>query len=63
MADLPDAIEMQKYLAGVDYPVGRHELIGIAEDNGAPAELLERLRGSDVDQFDSPTAVSSALGG
>ncbi|MEV7757634.1 DUF2795 domain-containing protein [Microbacterium sp. NPDC089180] len=63
MADLPDAIEMQKYLAGVDYPVGRHELIGIAEDNGAPEELLERLRSVDVDEFDSPTDVSSVLGG
>jgi hypothetical protein len=63
MSDLPDAIELQKYLAGVDYPVGRHELIGIAEDNGAPDDLLERLRNTDVDDFDSPTAVSSALGG
>ncbi|MBM3716618.1 DUF2795 domain-containing protein [Microbacterium enclense] len=63
MADLPNAIELQKYLGGVDYPVGRNELIGIAEDNGAPEEVLERLRASDVDRFDSPTEVSSAVGG
>lgn len=61
MAELPDAIELQKYLAGVDYPVGRHELIGVAEDNGAPEELLARLRDAKTDEFDSPTEVSSAL--
>ena len=63
MADLPNAIELQEYLGGVDYPVGRHELIGIAEDNGAPEEILERLRASKVDEFDSPTEVSSAVSG
>lgn len=63
MADLPDAIELQKYLAGVDYPVGRHELVGVAEDNGAPEQLLERLRSADVDGFDSPTDVSRVLVG
>jgi Protein of unknown function (DUF2795) len=36
--------EVNRYLEGVDYPASKEDLASVAEDNGAPEELLERLR-------------------
>ncbi|MFE7844953.1 DUF2795 domain-containing protein [Microbacterium sp. NPDC057407] len=63
MADRPAAIEVQKYLGGVDYPVSKDQLVSTARENGAPDDLVEALENSDQDSFDAPTDVSSALAG
>ena len=36
--------EVSRYLDGVDYPASKEDLTSAAEDNGAPKDLLERLR-------------------
>jgi hypothetical protein len=36
--------EVARYLDGVDYPASKEDLTSAAEDNGAPEDLLERLR-------------------
>jgi hypothetical protein len=36
--------EVTRYLDGVDYPASKEDLTSAAEDNGAPEDLLERLR-------------------
>jgi hypothetical protein len=36
--------EVTRYLDGVDYPASKEDLTSAAEDNGAPKDLLERLR-------------------
>jgi hypothetical protein len=36
--------EVNRYLEGVDYPASKEDLATAAEGNGAPEELLERLR-------------------
>lgn len=63
MAEKPTPIELQKYLAGVDYPVSKEDLLSVARDNGAPQDVVDALESSDADSFDSPTAVSSAVSG
>ena len=36
--------EATQYLEGVDYPASKEDLASAAEDNGAPEELVEKLR-------------------
>lgn len=59
----PTAIELQKYLGGVDYPASREDLVATARDNGAPDDLVSALEQSGTDSFDSPTDVSRAVTG
>ncbi|SMQ73728.1 DUF2795 domain-containing protein [Agreia sp. VKM Ac-1783] len=63
MAEKPTPIELQKYLSGVDYPVSKADLLQTARDQGAPDDVLSALNGVDQDEFDGPTAVSSAVSG
>ncbi|WP_411557688.1 DUF2795 domain-containing protein [Plantibacter sp. MPB07] len=63
MAENPTPIELQKYLSGVDYPASRDELVRTAHDQGAPDDVIEALEQADQDEFDGPTAVSSAVSG
>lgn len=63
MAEQPTAIELQKYLSGVDYPASKEDLVQTARDQGAPDDVIEALEQADQDEFDGPTAVSSAVSG
>lgn len=56
-------IEVQKYLAGVDYPAGRDDLVAAAEKNGADAETLERLKRIPDREYEGPSGVSEEIGG
>jgi hypothetical protein len=58
MADQPSPIELQKHLSGVDYPVGRDALVEHAEGQGAPDEILERLRHIPDRQYEGPSGVT-----
>lgn len=60
---MANAIEVQKYLSGVDYPAGRDELVSHAEGSGAPDEVVELLRGIEDRSYDGPSGVSSQLAG
>lgn len=53
-------IELQKHLKGVDYPADGAALAAVAEDNGAPAEIVDRLR--EVGEVSGPDQVMKALG-
>jgi hypothetical protein len=59
--DMPNPIQIQKFLKGIDYPVDRDELIDRAEENGADEAVLEALANMPEGEYDSPTAVSREL--
>lgn len=63
MADKPTAIELQKYLGGVDYPATKDDLVSAARDNGAPDDVVSALENAGQDSFEGPTEVSSAVSG
>jgi hypothetical protein len=46
MADNPSFIEVQKCLAGMDYPASRDDLVNHAREHGADEPMLEALRAS-----------------
>lgn len=55
-------IELQKTLAGVDYPCGQGELVRAAQSNGAGDDVLASLRELPEDAtFAGPDAVSTAV--
>ncbi len=39
-----DPNDAPRYLEGVEYPANKEELASAAEENGAPDELVERIR-------------------
>ncbi len=39
-----DPNDAPQYLEGVEYPANKEELASTAEENGAPDELVERIR-------------------
>jgi Protein of unknown function (DUF2795) len=58
---MPNPIDVQKNLAGVDYPCTKDDLIARAQQNGADQETLDGLKGLPDRSFDGPNAVQQAL--
>ncbi|MBM0237038.1 DUF2795 domain-containing protein [Micromonospora sp. ATA32] len=54
-------VQLQEYLAGLDYPVSREDLVRWGQENGASTEVLQMLRALPVEQFDSPAELSESL--
>jgi hypothetical protein len=48
-------------LEGVDYPASKEDLASAAEGNGAPEELVERLRTLGRPTFSGPEEVVAEL--
>jgi uncharacterized protein DUF2795 len=57
----PSFIEVQKFLAGIDYPADRDELVEHAQENGAPDEIVEALQSIADRSYDGPNAVSEQV--
>jgi len=55
-------IEVQKHLRGADYPATREDLVSLAQDNGAPNDVVQALEDAGRDRFDGPDDVMEALG-
>jgi hypothetical protein len=54
-------IEVQKYLAGADYPAIKEQLTEHAKRQGANKDVLEALSGISDGEYDGPNQVSSAV--
>lgn len=61
MADTPNPIQIQKFLGGIDYPANRGDLLSRAKDSGADKNVMDALEALPDREYDSPTAVSSAI--
>ena len=61
MADKPNPIDLQKHLAGVDYPANRATLVQAARDNGAPDDIVSALENAGRDTFETPAQVSEEV--
>jgi len=59
-----DLGQLQGYLQGVSFPAGKEEVASNAEGNNAPQELVEQIRNSGTENFDSADEVlQKAQGG
>jgi hypothetical protein len=52
------AIHVQKFLGGLDYPVGKQELIDQAEQNGADKQTVEALEKIPEREYENSVEVS-----
>ena len=55
-------IGIQKALKGASYPAKKQELVKTAQANGADDSTLKTLRNMPDDEYDTPAAVSKAIG-
>jgi hypothetical protein len=53
--------EAQHYLEGADYPASKEDVAATAESNGAPEELVERIRALSTPEFSSADEVVTEL--
>jgi hypothetical protein len=56
-----DPDDTTQYLEGLDYPASKEELASVAEGNGAPEELVERLHTLGRPTFSGPNEVMAEL--
>lgn len=52
--------EVQQYLAGIDYPAMKEDLVNKARQNNAPEEVIRTLEDMEVDEFGGPEDVMNA---
>jgi Protein of unknown function (DUF2795) len=58
-----DLGQLQGYLQGVSFPAGKEEVASNAEGNNAPQELVEQIRNSGTENFDSADEVLQKVQG
>jgi hypothetical protein len=61
MADMPNPIEVQKHLGGMDYPVSKDTILSTAKGSGASQEILDALGNLPDREYDGPNAISHEL--
>ena len=55
-------IDLQRYLSGVDHLASKQDLVRRAHQEGAPDEVAGTIERLPAEEFDSPAAISKALG-
>ncbi len=55
-------IDVQKALKGASYPAKKDQLLKTAKENNADEEAMEALAALPDQEFDSPAAISKAVG-
>jgi hypothetical protein len=58
-----DLGQLQGYLQGVNFPAGKEEVASNAQGNNAPKELVEQIRNSGSENFNSVEEVLQAVQG
>ena len=61
MANMPNPIQVQKFLGGMDYPVSKDTILSTAKDQGAHQEILDALGNIPDRDYDGPNAISHEL--
>lgn len=61
MADMPNPIQVQKFLGGMDYPVTKDTILDTAKSSGADQAVLDALGNIPDRQYDGPNAISHEL--
>jgi hypothetical protein len=46
--------DMHRYLRGIEYPITKENVLNIAREHGAPAQLLEKINKLLIETFSNP---------
>ncbi|SOZ39901.1 DUF2795 domain-containing protein [Cupriavidus neocaledonicus] len=60
-AGMPNPIELQRALKGVDYPATREQLVDKAREAGADEAITRALEAIDDREYEDPAQVSEAV--
>lgn len=55
-------IRIQKFLSGLDYPVGKQDILERARQKGADQDVMEALQKIPEQEYASPISVSREVG-
>ena len=58
---MPNPIDLQKSLGGVNYPAGRDDLVEHAKNNGAGSDIVDSLNSIPDKQYDGPDQVQKEV--
>lgn len=58
----PNPVQIQKFLGGLDYPVGKQDVLAKAREKGADEKVLKALESIPDRQYDSPVSISREVG-
>ena len=58
-----DLGQLQQYLPNLDFPAGKDEVVNQVQDNGAPQEVIDAVKNSSTQTFNSADEVLQAVQG
>ena len=58
-----DLGQLQQYLPNLDFPASKDDVLADAQSNDAPQEVVDRIRNSGKDTFNSADEVLQAVQG
>lgn len=58
----PNPVQVQKFLGGLDYPAGKHDILEKAKQEGADENVMQALEQIPDQDYASPVAVSREVG-
>lgn len=59
---VPNPIQVQKFLGGLDYPVDKSQILDRARSEGADENVMQALESIPDREYDSPVSVSKEVG-
>jgi hypothetical protein len=58
-----DLGQLQQYLPNTDFPAGKDQVVSEVENNGAPQEVVDAVKNSGTETFNSADEVLQAVRG
>jgi hypothetical protein len=58
-----DLGQLQQYLPNLDFPAGKDEVVNKVQNNGAPQEVIDNVKNSSTETFNSADEVLQAVRG
>ncbi len=55
--------DLQKYVQDVNFPISKDDLMSQIQGKGAPSDMVDKIRNSDMAEFNGPQDVMSAVQG
>ena len=58
-----DLGQIQQYLPNMDFPAGKDQVVSEVQNNGAPQEVIDNVKNSGTETFNSADEVLQAVRG
>jgi hypothetical protein len=55
--------EFQRYIQGLEFPASKGEVASVAQSNGIPQNIVQKIRNANKERFDDRLQAVQAMGG